>query len=68
MILNFNVLDSDVHELFINTLTNFQLLPDDITHLNGTHIDQICIQKVFFPETVTVSASVKKPIFQTMTQ
>ena len=50
------VLDSDVHEQVINILTNYQLLPCNITHLKGTHIDQIYNQKGFFPETVDVSS------------
>ena len=47
----------------INTLTNFELLSHNIIHLNGTHIDQIYIQKGFFSETVTVSASVVNTYF-----
>ena len=34
-----------------------------LTHLNGAHIDQIFIQERFFPETVTVSASVVNTYF-----
>ena len=45
---NLDLLDSDVPEQFINTLNNFQLLSHNITHLNGTHIYQIYIQKGFF--------------------
>ena len=45
---NLDVLDSDVHKQLINTLTNSQLLSHNITHLDGTHIDQIYIQKGFF--------------------
>ena len=57
------MLDTDVHEQLINTLTNFQLLSHNITHSNGTHIDQINIQKYFFPETETVGASVVNTYF-----
>ena len=56
------MLDTDVHEQLINTLTNFQLL-SHITHSYGIHIDQINIQKYFFPETGTVGASVVNTYF-----
>ena len=55
---NLDVLDSDVHEQLINTLTNFQLL-SYMTHLNGTHIDQIYI----FLKILAVSASVVNTYF-----
>ena len=61
---NVDVLNYDVHEQLINALTNLQLLSHNITPLNGTHIDQIYIQNVFFfPETVTVRASVVNTYF-----
>ena len=45
---NLDLLDSDLHEQLINTLTNFQLSSNNITHLNSIHIDQIYVRKGFF--------------------
>ena len=54
-------LDAFSHESFIrlilsNILSNFRLLPNKSSHLNGTHIDQVYVRKTMFQKsTLNVS-------------